>query len=200
MEDCGSIPKLNADLSTDIKMAINCEYGAFDNDHRVLPLTTYDKQVDEESPRPGEQAFEKLCAGHYLGETFRLALLDLHDRGVVFKGQDVAKLKEPYKLDTGDLSAIENDNSLNQGDTEKMFKQELGVETSLDELVLVKRLANAIALRAARLCSCGIAAICKKKGITSGHVAADGSVAIKHPTVSPLPSARHWSFQLLNYS
>ena len=36
-------------------------------------------------------------------------------------------------------------------------------------------------MRGARLCACGIAAICLNEGITSGHVAADGSVANKHP-------------------
>ena len=45
METCGSIPKLRdqkVDLPPETPMAINCEYGAFDNSHRVLQgrLTT----------------------------------------------------------------------------------------------------------------------------------------------------------------
>ena len=50
MEDCNSIPKLQGKESGD--MAINCEYGAFDNRHLVLPRTKYDKLVDEQSPKP----------------------------------------------------------------------------------------------------------------------------------------------------
>ncbi|KAF2178067.1 actin-like ATPase domain-containing protein [Zopfia rhizophila CBS 207.26] len=40
------------------KMAINCEYGAFDNAKRILPRTKYDEQIGKESPRPGEKNFE----------------------------------------------------------------------------------------------------------------------------------------------
>jgi len=108
MEDCGSIPKLaHMNLPADTPMAINCEWGAFDNEHQVLPFTKYDTQVDEESPRPGQQAFEKMIAGLYLGEIFRLVLLDLHEEKHIFEGQDVSKLKKAYSLDSSFLSAVE---------------------------------------------------------------------------------------------
>lgn len=55
-----SIEKLKSGLPLDTPMAINCEYGAFDNAHRVLPLTKYDATIDDQSPRPGQQAFEKM--------------------------------------------------------------------------------------------------------------------------------------------
>lgn len=41
--------------------------------------------------------------------------------------------------------------------------------------------AHLIANRGARLCACGISAICLRKGVKRGHVAADGSLANKHP-------------------
>ena len=88
-------------------MAINCEWGAFDNEHKILPLTKYDLTVDDESPRPGQQAFEKMIAGLYLGEIFRLVLLDQHEEKHMFEGQDASKLKKPYSLDSSFLSAIE---------------------------------------------------------------------------------------------
>ncbi|KAF2204114.1 putative hexokinase HXK1 [Delitschia confertaspora ATCC 74209] len=181
MEDCKSIPKLKADLPRDSKMAINCEYGAFDNRHRVLPRTKYDEQIDEESPRPGEQTFEKLSAGLYLGEIFRLALVDLVERGLIFKDQDTAKLKKPYEIDTGFLSQIEDDESTHLTTTRDLFQSTLSLSPSEPEIELVRRLAEVIAMRGARLCACGVAAICKKKRIQKGHVAADGSVANKHP-------------------
>ena len=52
MDDVESIPKLQTDLSGDQTISINCEYGAFDNDLRVLPRTPYDETIDVESPRP----------------------------------------------------------------------------------------------------------------------------------------------------
>lgn len=110
MEDCGSIPKIaDLNLPADLPMAINCEWGAFDNEHKVLPRTAYDVTIDKESPRPGQQAFEKMIAGLYLGEIFRLILVDLHDNKAIhiFENQDISLLRKPYSLDASFLSAIE---------------------------------------------------------------------------------------------
>ncbi len=110
IENCGSIPKLaQYNLPPDMPMAINCEYGAFDSEHVVLPRTSYDIIIDRDSPRPDQQAFEKMVAGLYLGELFRLVLVGLHDNKDVhiFEGQDLGKLRKPYTLDSSFLSAIE---------------------------------------------------------------------------------------------
>ncbi|CAN9347559.1 unnamed protein product [Alternaria alternata] len=166
------------------KMAINCEYGAFDNSHRVLPRTKYDEKIDAESPRPGEQTFEKLSAGLYLGEIFRLILVELLHRGLVFNqdsSQDTRKLREPYIIDTGILSQIEDDESHKFTKTRELFQSTLSLQPSDVAIELSRRLAEMIAVRGARLCACGVAAICTKEGIKKGHVAADGSVANKHP-------------------
>ena len=108
MESCGSIPKLShLNLDPDIEMAIDCEWGAYDNEHKVLPRTPYDISIDSTSPRPGEQAFEKMISGFYIGEIFRMTLVDLHDRKHIFSGQDMGILKTPYSIDASYLSAIE---------------------------------------------------------------------------------------------
>jgi len=110
MEECGEIPKIaHMNLPKDMPIAINCEYGAFDNQLKVLPRTKYDTIVDKESPRPGQQCFEKMIAGLYLGELFRLVCLELHDNPNIklFEGQDIEKLKKAYTLDASFLSTIE---------------------------------------------------------------------------------------------
>ncbi|KAK7754916.1 Hexokinase isoenzyme 2 [Diatrype stigma] len=179
MDNVDSIPKLNSDLPAHTPIAINCEYGAFDNAHRVLPRTKYDEAIDAESPRPGEQAFEKMSAGLYLGEIYRQIMCDFYDRGLVFTGNDVSELRKPYRLDTGFLSSLENDKL---EEKTARFESALGFRPTEEEMALSQRLAEIIALRGARLCTCGVAAICRMKGIRSGHVAADGAVANKHPT------------------
>jgi hexokinase len=180
METQDSIPKVKG-LADGALMAINCEYGAFDNSHQVLPRTKYDKIIDEESPKPGEQTFEKMSAGLYLGEIFRLVMVDMQEQGVIFADQKIQKLREAYLLDTGFLSATENDESDELSDTTELFERVLGVTPTNQELQFLQSLAKLIAIRGARLCACGVAAICKKKSIKEGHVAADGSVANKHP-------------------
>lgn len=163
------------------KMAINCEYGAFDNAHRVLPLTRFGSQIDAESPPPGEKAFEKLSAGLYLGEIFRLVLVELADQKLVYDKQDLSKLRESYSIDTAFLSRVEENSDLELMSTCKLFEETLHITPSIEEAVFVQRLAELIAIRGARLCACGVAAICLQEGITKAHVAADGSVANKYP-------------------
>lgn len=184
MENVGSIPKLaQMGLHPDTPMAINCEYGAFDNEHLALPLTKYDLAIDRDSPRPGQQAFEKMTAGLYLGEIFRLALLDVLERrpGLLFAGQSTEKLHQPYFLDSSFLAAIEEDPYENLQESEELFERVLKIKPSRSELELIRRLAELIGTRAARLSACGVAAICKKKNIESCHVGADGSVFTKYP-------------------
>ncbi|KAI9926649.1 hypothetical protein ASPWEDRAFT_120797 [Aspergillus wentii DTO 134E9] len=184
MENVGSVPKIaHLNLPADMPVAINCEYGAFDNEHVVLPLTKFDHIIDRDSPRPGQQAFEKMTAGLYLGEILRLALLDLVESkpGLVFQDQDISKLKKPYLLDSSFLAAIEQDPYENLQETEEVFERHLGIKCTQPELEMVRRLAELIGTRAARLSACGVAAICKKKNIESCHVGADGSVFTKYP-------------------
>ncbi|KAJ4296125.1 hexokinase [Collariella sp. IMI 366227] len=184
MEDCGSIPKLShLNLPADTPMAINCEWGAFDNEHKVLPRTPYDIIIDKDSPRPGQQTFEKMIAGLYLGEIFRLIMVDLHENHDchIFAGQDISKLRKPYSLDSSFLSAIEEDPWENLSETLELFQNKLNISPNLPELELIRRTAELIGTRAARLSACGVAAICKKKGYKSCHVGADGSVFNKYP-------------------
>ncbi|KAL4800055.1 hexokinase-domain-containing protein [Aspergillus venezuelensis] len=184
MEDAGSIPKLaHMNLPADMPVAINCEYGAFDNEHVVLPLTKYDHIIDRDSPRPGQQAFEKMTAGLYLGEIFRLALVDLLDSrpGLVFADQDHTLLRTPYLLDSSFPAAIEEDPYENLTETADLVLQKLKIKATSSELEMMRRLAELIGTRAARLSACGVAAICKKKNIDACHVGADGSVFTKYP-------------------
>ncbi|KAK4105896.1 hypothetical protein N658DRAFT_492410 [Parathielavia hyrcaniae] len=184
MEDCGSIPKLaHLNLPPDTPMGINCEWGAFDNEGKVLPRTPYDAAIDKDSPRPGQQAFEKMIAGLYLGEIFRLIMVDLHDNSDahLFAGQDISKLRKPYSLDSSFLSAIEEDTLEDLSETLDLFQTKLNISPSRAELGLIRRAAELIGTRAARLSACGVAAISIKKGYQSCHVGADGSVFNKYP-------------------
>lgn len=184
MEDCGSIPKLeHMNLPPDTPMAINCEWGAFDNEHKVLPRTMYDKIIDRDSPRPGQQSFEKMIAGLYLGEVFRLVLVDLHEQRdcKIFEDQDISKLKKAYSLDSAFLAEIEEDPFENLEETRNHFQNILGIACNKPELELIRRLAELIGTRSARLSACGVAAICKKKGWEKAHVGADGTVFNKYP-------------------
>ncbi|KAJ5362392.1 Hexokinase [Penicillium brevicompactum] len=181
MEDCSNIPKLrDAGLPEDATVIINTEYGAFDNERKVLPLTPFDHQIDRQSSRPGTQIYEKMVAGLYIGEMLRLIMLTLHEKGVLFKGQDVTRLRVENALEASFLSIAELDISEGLSDMKDEFQEKLGLETTLDELKACRYLIGLIATRAARLYACGIAAICKKKNMRQCHVGVDGAVFSKY--------------------
>ncbi|KAI3405223.1 HXK2 [Candida oxycetoniae] len=182
----GDIPKLEGktaeDVTPDTPMAINCEYGSFDNEKVILPRNKYDIIIDEESPRPGQQTFEKMNSGYYLGELLRLILVELaENKKLIFQNQDLTKLKQPFVLDTSFPARIEEDPFENLSDVQELFYDYLKIETTVPERKVIRRISEMIGERSARLSVCGIAAICKKRGYKTAHCAADGSVYQKYP-------------------
>ena len=167
-------------------MAINCEYGAFDSyEHKYLASvrTKYDEEIDLTSNKPHEQTFEKMIAGMYLGEIFRLILCDLVYEGVLFLGQETYKIEKPFCFDTAFLSLIEADSTEELLTVMGLFKYFFSLETDLDERQFFRRVAQLIGTRSARLSACGIAAIVKKKNLLEEGctVGVDGSLYCKYP-------------------
>ncbi|GAA5962917.1 hypothetical protein JCM8115_007040 [Rhodotorula mucilaginosa] len=192
MEKVANIPKIkHLNLPEDAEMAINCEWGAFDSTtHEHLPRTSYDVHIDETSNKPGEQAFEKMIAGLYLGEIFRLIMCEMIDEGILFLGQETYKVEKPFVFDTAFLSLIESDPTDELLTVTGLFTHFFSLDTTIAERQFMRRLATLIGTRAARLSACGIAAIVSKQGLldeisdpktqTIG-IATDGSLYNKYP-------------------
>jgi hexokinase len=72
------------------------EWGNFYSSH--LPVTEYDEALDKESLNPGEQIYEKLTSGMYLGEIVRRVLLKLSLQSGIFGSIDNSKLKTCFHL------------------------------------------------------------------------------------------------------
>ena len=66
-------------------------------------------------------------------------------------------------------------------ETRDLFQNKLSITANHSELELIRRLAELIGTRSARLSACGVAAIATKKGYETCHVGADGSVFNKYP-------------------
>ncbi|KAK9893281.1 hexokinase [Cystobasidium minutum MCA 4210] len=186
VEKVKNIPKIaHLGLPGDAELAINCEWGAFDSETKeYLPRTKYDIHIDETSNKPGQQLFEKMIAGLYLGEVFRLVLCDMIEEGVLFHGQNTYKLDKPFCFDTALVSLIEADSTDELLTVIGLFSHFYSLETTVEERKFFKRLAVAIGTRAARLSACGIAAVCSKMGyLEEGGcgVATDGSLYNKYP-------------------
>ncbi|PWZ03843.1 hypothetical protein BCV70DRAFT_153874 [Testicularia cyperi] len=187
MEHVKAIPKIkDLGLPDEEDMAINCEYGAFDSfkhEHMAEIRTKYDEHIDMHSNKPHEQSYEKMIAGLYLGEIFRLCICDLIDEGVLFLGQNTYKLEKAYAFDTAFLSLIELDPTDELLTVTGLFTHFFGIDTTIEERQFFRKLAKLIGTRSARLSSCGIAALVTKMGYLEKGcgVGADGSLYSKYP-------------------
>ncbi|CAK7356762.1 unnamed protein product [Dovyalis caffra] len=163
VESAPAIPKWHGDLPKSGEMVINMEWGNFKSSH--LPLTEYDHAMDDESLNPGEQIFEKLISGMYLGEIVRRVLLKMAEEAAFFGDIVPPKLKTPFILRTPDMSAMHHDASSDLILVEKKLKDVLEISnTSLQTRKVVVELCNIVATRGSRLAAAGILGILKKIG------------------------------------
>ncbi|WAQ93260.1 hypothetical protein PtA15_18A318 [Puccinia triticina] len=174
------------------KMIINTEWGAFDNSRNVLPVTKYDNKLDRESINPRKQAFEKMVSGMYLGELTRNVLMDMIDEGVLFEGYSTEKLNRHYGFDTALMSQIDGGGVLSlsgKGREEHLRKIEdvirgqfglvdRAIGTAADWIV-IKRVCEIVATRAARLSAAAIATVIKQtEADSSSSLANDQKISI----------------------
>lgn len=159
------------------KMIINTEWGAFDNQRNVLPITKYDNKLDRESINPRKQTFEKLVSGMYLGEVTRNVIVDLIDRGLLFEGHSTRKLNRHYGFDTSLMSQIDGGGLVagREDDNQKCLEQLKKIEHlmrdhfelddhigALSDWIVIERVCEVVATRAARLSAAAIATVIKQ--------------------------------------
>ncbi|XP_055831757.1 hexokinase-2 isoform X1 [Solanum dulcamara] len=174
VERAQAIPKWHGPLPKSGEMVINMEWGNFRSSH--LPLTEYDHAMDTDSLNPGEQIFEKICSGMYLGEILRRVLLRMAEEAGIFGEEVPPKLKNSFILRcshnsykklyrTPEMSAMHHDTSSDLRVVGDKLKDILEISnTSLKTRRLVVELCNIVATRGARLAAAGILGIIKKMG------------------------------------
>ncbi|XP_036241748.1 hexokinase HKDC1-like isoform X1 [Molothrus aeneus] len=171
------------------KMCINTEWGAFGDNGCIDHIRTkYDREVDEGSLNPGKQRYEKMTSGMYLGEIVRQILIDLTKQGLLFRGHISESLRKRGIFETKFLSQIESDRlALLQV---RRILQQLGLDSTCEDSIIVKEVCAAVSTRAARLCGAGLAAVVEKKRQNRGverlqiTVGVDGTLYKLHPHFS----------------
>ncbi|XP_076012030.1 hexokinase HKDC1-like [Genypterus blacodes] len=172
-----------------VKMCINTEWGGLGDDGCLDDIiTSYDTEVDRYSLHPGKQRFEKLTSGMYLGEIVRRVLLDLTRRGLLFRGQVTDALNTPGIFQTKYLSQIESDRiTLLQV---RSILKHLGLDSTIDDSIVVKEVCGLVSRRAGQLCGAGMAAVVDKirenRGLDQLNVTVgvDGTLNKLHPHFS----------------
>ncbi|KAI5079288.1 hypothetical protein GOP47_0004767 [Adiantum capillus-veneris] len=163
VESIDAIPKWEGPKPSSGKMIISMEWGGFSSS--FLPRTQYDEALDAASVNPGEQIYEKLLSGMYLGDVVRRVLLRLAEEAALFGPTVPSKLLVPFILGTPHVSAMHQDESSDLQVVGKILGNVLGIdETSLELRKLVVDICSIVAKRAARLAGAGIVGILKKIG------------------------------------
>ncbi|KQK05234.1 hexokinase-2 [Brachypodium distachyon] len=163
VERANAIPKWHGLLPKSGDMVINMEWGNFRSSH--LPLTEFDQALDAESLNPGEQIYEKLISGMYLGEIVRRILLKMTQEASLFGDDIPPKLKIPYILTTPHMSMMHHDGSSDLRTVGAQLRDILGIQnTSLKTRRLVVAVCDIVAKRGSRLAAAGIHGILKKLG------------------------------------
>ncbi|NXL42537.1 HXK2 protein, partial [Podilymbus podiceps] len=171
------------------RMCINMEWGAFgDNGCLDDIFTDFDRLVDEKTINAGKQRFEKLISGMYLGEIVRHILLALVEKQLLFRGKPYPRLQTRDIFQTKFLSTIEMDGlGLRQV---RAILQDLELQASFEDSVLVREVCQTVSLRAAQLCAAGLAAVVEKMRENRGlaqlavTVGVDGTLYKMHPHFS----------------
>jgi len=146
---------------------INSESGNFSG----APQSTYDRTLDLESDNPGEQSFEKMLSGKYLGEVFRQIVQDLAHRGLRDTLYSPARWNQPYSISSKDLALI-------------LTEETASFSRSINEHLVLQRIAHMLTKRSARLAAASFIGIVRHLDphLDTPHtIAIDGSLYERMP-------------------
>ncbi|XP_053464389.1 hexokinase-4 isoform X1 [Nycticebus coucang] len=169
------------------RMCVNTEWGAFGDSGELDEfLLEYDRLVDESSANPGQQLYEKLIGGKYMGELVRLVLLRLVDENLLFQGEASEQLRTRGAFETRFVSQVESDS----GDYKQIHNilSTLGLRPSAADCDIVRRACESVSTRAAHMCSAGLAGVINRMRESRSEqvmritVGVDGSVYKLHPS------------------
>ncbi|XP_021230614.1 glucokinase isoform X5 [Numida meleagris] len=169
------------------RMCVNTEWGAFGASGELDEfLLEYDRVVDETSLNPGQQLYEKIIGGKYMGEIVRLVLLRLVDENLLFSGQACEKLKTRGAFETRFVSQVESDS----GDRKQIYNilTAFGLLPSGPDCDIVRMVCESVSTRAAQMCSAGLAGVINRMRESRSQetlkitVGVDGSVYKLHPS------------------
>lgn len=181
-EKKSNIKKLRG-LDPDGEMIINIEWGNFNK----LRFTSYDKEVDDESPNKGYQYMEKMVSGMYLGEVARKIMLDLISRGLLFNGAACKVFIKKDSFRTEHMSLMASDESLEYASIEKFLKHSGLTGVTLRDKLTLKKICQLVSTRAAKVASAAISAVITwldPEMKTNHTVGIDGSLFEKYPGFS----------------
>uniref|UniRef100_A0A3Q2GGF2 hexokinase n=1 Tax=Cyprinodon variegatus TaxID=28743 RepID=A0A3Q2GGF2_CYPVA len=166
------------------RMCVNTEWGGFGDDGALDDfITEFDRDVDAASLNPGQQTFEKMVSGMYLGELVRLVVLKMAKLGLLFDGRVSDALRTKGNITTADVAAMEENGLKNTKD----ILTRLHLSPSSDDCIAVQHVSTIVSFRSSNLVAAGLAAILTRirqnrnlRGVKI-TVGVDGTLYKTHP-------------------
>ncbi|KAI1900904.1 hypothetical protein AGOR_G00054640 [Albula goreensis] len=178
------------------RMCVNTEWGAFGANGELEEFRLeYDRVVDEMSINPGQQLYEKLISGKYMGELVRLVLLKLVNEELLFNGEASDLLKTRGSFETRFVSQVESGSlpsppvGSDSGDRKQIYNilTTFGLLPSEMDCDIVRLTCESVSTRAAHMCGAGLAGVInlmkerRSQESLKITVGVDGSVYKLHP-------------------
>lgn len=153
------------------EMIVNVEWGGFNH----LKANVYDRTLDRASCNAGEQQLEKMVSGMYLGEITRLVIVEMIQKGLLFREDSLSAFSEAYALTTEHLSRTAPG-------------EDLPADFGLDDVSgsdrrIILEIGRMVSRRSARIAGAAVGAVVTwmDPGLDSIHtVAVDGALFEKH--------------------
>lgn len=152
------------------EVIINLESGNFDR----LPRNHYDQMLDLVSDNPGQQYFEKMVSGKYLGELLRLIYMDITEQGVLPQPEG-DRFKYPFTIGAEVVGWL-HDNPHSK--LVWQWTQQAGLTLQPDQLFFLQDISSAIVKRAIHLIAASYLGILSSRLAVNPApvIAVDGSV------------------------
>jgi len=188
METLDRVGTWDGDYKEPKQVIINMEWGAFGNNNRLNHIRTkYDEEVDLSSVNQGQQIFEKMISGMYMGEIVRLIILDLMQQDLLFFGQrdSYSDYRTPLFTRGGFytkfVSTVETDEGIAFSNTRRVL-EDIGIRNpTFDDCAIVQHICKNVSKRAARLAGAALAVIINRVNKPNCTVGVDGSLYRYHP-------------------
>ncbi|KAI9580900.1 hexokinase type 2-like [Glossina fuscipes] len=166
-------------------MIINCESGAFGNDGTLdFMRTPIDVTLDKNSIYAGEQIFEKMISGMYLGEVARLTMLECIKAGGMMQGELSEEVRTPMIFDIEDMSQIEGDGPDNYALTRTIFEKMGYSEPTNDDCENLRYICTVVSTRSANLIASCLACLIDRIGDPYLIIGVKGSIYDTYPNYS----------------
>ncbi len=179
LEKTENIKKLQIHFSKPT-MVIDMEWGDFNGYNG----TSYDTILDETSINPGEQIFEKMVSGMYLGELSRLIICDMINKKFLFNIIVSHAFTRNGFLETEDMALVAADNTDSLAKTEEFLVKAGITDSTIYDRKTLKEIFFIVSKRAARIAAAAVVSVVLWMDplLTKKHlIAVDGTVFAKYP-------------------